>query len=684
VRILLAHNSPYYPSCGGGDRSNRILMEGLAARGHAVRVVARVAKFGAEAERALLEQLALRRVWAEETDGAAIRIELNGVDVRILSRDPRLRAYFASEIREFDPDVIVASTDDPAHLLLDIALRAERARVVYLVRATVAAPFGPDSAMPSAARTEALRRTDGVVAVSEFVAQYARRWAGLDAVHVPISLLEPGDCPCLGRFENHFVTMVNPCAVKGISIFLALAERLPQTEFAAIPTWGTTVKDLAALERLPNVSILQPVDNFDDLLRQTRVVLTPSLWAEARSRVILEAMSRGVPVIASDVGGLAEAKLGVDYLLPVNPVVRYRREVDELMVPVAEIPEQDAGPWQAALERLLSDRPHYEQLSRDSRDAALAYARDLTVLPFESYLRNVLRSPARRQAAAPSPRAPRDAALSAGKRTLLARRATARAREAVPGADLEVLWDGMWIVRAGPYYFPAPGLFDADGPHWLHWTGMAEKCLRDAEDYWFHVYKPKPGDVILDIGAGRGADTFAFSRAVGGTGCVWAIEPHPLSFAALQKLCAWNRLTSVTPLPYACVDAPASFEIETLPVWESSYLRKGAPAPTSCTVEGVPLDTLCASHGIERIDYLKMNIEGAERLALPGATAALRRARFATVAAHDFRAGRGEGEEFRTHGLVRQFLTQAGFELLTRDNDPRYYVPYHVHGFRTK
>ena len=675
MRILLAHNSPYYPSCGGGDRSNRILMEGLAARGHAVRVVARVAQFGAQAERTLLQQLARRRVRAEETDGAAIRIELNGVDVRILSRDPRLRAYFASQIREFEPDVIVASTDDPAHLLLDVALRAGRARVVYLVRATVAAPFGPDSAMPSTARTEALRRTDGVVAVSEFVARYARRWAGLDAIHVPISLLEPGERPYLGRFDNRFVTMVNPCAVKGISIFVALAERLPGTEFAAVPTWGSTAKDLAALERLPNVSILDPVDDFDDLLRQTRVVLVPSLWAEARSRVILEAMSRGVPVLASDVGGLAEAKLGVAYLLPVNPVVRYRREVDELMVPVAEIPEQDAGPWQAALERLLSDRAHYEQLSRDSRETALAYARDLTVVPFESYLQNVLRSPARRRAA-------QDAALSAGKRTLLARRATARARKALPSADLEVLWDGMWIVRAGPYYFPAPGLFDAGGPHWMQWTGMAEKYLRDTEDYWFHVYKPKPGDVIVDLGAGRGEDVFAFSRAVGGAGHVWAIEPHPLSFAALEKLCAWNRLTNVTPLPYACVDAPASFEIETLPVWESSYVRRGAPGPTSATVEGVPLDTLCASHGIQRIDYLKINIEGAERLALPGAVAALSRARFATVAAHDFRADQGEGEEFRTLALVREFLTQAGFELVTRDHDPRYYVPYHVHGFR--
>ena len=46
-----------------------------------------------------------------------------------------------------------------------------------------------------------------------------------------------------------------------------------------------------------------------------------------------------------------------------------------------------------------------------------------------------------------------------------------------------------------------------------------------------------------------------------------------------------------------------------------------------------------------------------------------------------FRAARGEGEEFRTLEFVRKFVAEAGFEIVTRD-DPRYYVPYHVHGVR--
>ncbi|MGO9261925.1 MAG: FkbM family methyltransferase [Bryobacteraceae bacterium] len=852
MRILLAHNSPYYPAFGGGDKSNRLLMESLAARGHRVRVAARVERFGQEAQQRLLAELGGRGIPAS---GAAdcVRFCLNGVEVHILTLQPHVRAWFSSQITAFDPDVILTSTDDPAHLMLEPALRSPRARVVYLVRATVALPFGPDTSFASGFKTAILRQADGVAAVSEYVAGYARRWGGLEAVYVPISLLEPGEFPYVGRFDNRFVTMVNPCAVKGISIFLALARRFPGTGFAAVPTWGTTAADLAALHELPNISVLAPVDDIHEILQRTRVVLAPSLWAEARSRMILEAMARGIPVVASQVGGLGEAMLGMDYLVPVRAVVHYHSAVDELMVPAAEIPEQDIGPWQAVLERLLTDRAHYERLSAASRHAALAYAGSLTCLPFEAYLEKIVQSPRRREAATiagspqpglatagspnpssaaagapipgsaltaspqpssaaagapipgsaltaspqpssaaagslnpvpaiagspnpssaaagspnpspalagpPTPRpafagspipnlaiagspnrgsalaaspTPSSAAagakppLSPEKQRLLAlllrrklagapepaaceretpmwltelqireldaptgraelsSRSTQLAREALPGCDIEIFWDGIWIRRVGPVWFPDPDLFRTAEPNWQRWAGLAEKYLRDAEDYWFHVYKPRPGDVIADIGAGRGEDVFAFAKAVGPAGRVFAIEPHPVSFQALEKFCALNRLSNVTALNYACTDQPARLQIETLPVWESNYVRSGDRSPTSYPVEGLPFDSLFAGRGVERIDFLKMNIEGAERLALPGCRAMLARTRFVCIAAHDFRAARGEGEHFRTLEFVSRFLTQAGFEILTRSGDPRYYVPYHVHGFRSQ
>jgi surfactin synthase thioesterase subunit/glycosyltransferase involved in cell wall biosynthesis len=386
MRILLAQNSLYYPAHGGGDKSNRLLMEALAARGHACRAVARISVFGEREGQCYAAELEKRGVRFDCGSDGVIRFPLAGVDVHVATR-ANLRAYFTAQAEAFRPDVIIASTDDPAQLLLEPALRA--APVVYLARAPLALPFGPDCAFPSEAKTRRVRAARAVVGVSQYVADYISKHSGIPAVHVPISLLEPKEWPMVGAFENEFVVMVNPCAVKGIDIFLALADAFPATAFAAVPTWGTNERDRAELARRPNVRLLQPVDDMNKLLARTRVLLVPSLWAEARSRAVLEAMLCGVPVAASDVGGIPEAKMGVPYLLPVTPIVHYQTRVDEQMVPVAEVPPQDIGPWREALGRLIGDPGHYREIAEQSRAAALDYAARLSAEPFERVLEGV-------------------------------------------------------------------------------------------------------------------------------------------------------------------------------------------------------------------------------------------------------------------------------------------------------
>ena len=437
MRILLAHNSRYYPAYGGGDKSNRLLMEALAERGHACRVVARLSAFGPREHELYLAELAGRSVPVISSDSGAVAFRRRGVEVHVMTNHPHLRARFAAQIAEFAPSVILNSTDDPAQVLFDAALRAQAARVVYLVRATLALPFGADCAFPSGVKTSLLRQADGVVGVSRYVAEYIRRWSGIEAVSLPISLLDPGPYPELGRFDSEFVMLVNPCAVKGISIFLALAVRMPGVRFAAVPTWGTNQKDRAALEALPNVCVLDPVDHIDDLLERTRVLLVPSLWAEARSRIVVEAMLRAVPVLASDVGGIPEAKMGVPYLLPVRPIQKYHTRLDEQMVPLADVPEQDIEPWAGALGRLLADRAHYDELSRASREAALDYAANLSAGPFESYLEEIVRAPRRPRVLDTAGERSPLGQLSPEKRRLLALRLHKQSPSSAwfPGAD---------------------------------------------------------------------------------------------------------------------------------------------------------------------------------------------------------------------------------------------------------
>lgn len=391
MRILLVQNLNYLPEVSGAGRGNRCLLERLSNRGHDCRLLTLSTSVLGYSDRSrYLNELERRSIDITYCSAKLDILRSNGIDVYAVPDKHRLRAQLLDQISNFQPTWTLVSSEDIGQLLLESAISAGHSRIVYLARTTSFLPFGPGSYFEHAAGVQLLHQATGIVSISRFLQGDFQQWANLKASFVPIVALTLGTGPFtdFGCFDSGYVTMINPCAYKGISILLDLAKHMPSVQFAAVPTWGTTTEDITKLKEFSNITILKPVGDIDMIFAQTRILLVPSLWIEAFGRIVAEAMLRGIPVVASNCGGLPEAKLGIDYVIPVRPIMRDSGKVDEKTNPVPIVPEQDIAPWTKAVESLLSNRECYETISKASRDAALAaYAcPDESITQFEDYL----------------------------------------------------------------------------------------------------------------------------------------------------------------------------------------------------------------------------------------------------------------------------------------------------------
>ena len=407
MRILLTANASYVPPRGGATRSNLVWLECMAARGHACRIVAAALPENAAKQAQLAQEGVDRQTLAER-----------GVEVYEADRT-RQAAVLRRQIREFQPDWVLVSSEDLGHVLLHEANESAPGRVVYLAHTPQFFPFGPASWNPDANATELVMRAAAVVAIGHYTGEYIRQHTGRQAVVIHPPIYGSGPFPNLASFDAGLVTMVNPCAVKGISIFAALAERFPAYGFGALPGWGTTAADRAQLAAHPNIATLPNCRHIADFLGRTRILLMPSLWYEGFGLTVVEAMLHGIPVIASDAGGLQEAKMGTPFVAHAPAIERYLPVFDEHSLPQPVIGPVDLQPWEEALRALLTDRALYAHVSAASREAALRFAGGLDAGRMPDFLQSLQPGEVVREG-------PSLANLSGEKRSLLLKLARGR------------------------------------------------------------------------------------------------------------------------------------------------------------------------------------------------------------------------------------------------------------------
>lgn len=219
---------------------------------------------------------------------------------------------------------------------------------------------------------------------------------------------------------------------------------------------------------------------------------------------------------------------------------------------------------------------------------------------------------------------------------------------------------GHWVNQQPGATFVSPDIF----------TGFRDQVADRVKDRWCLAYTPGSGDVVVDLGAGFGDEALIFSSLVGPSGRVIAVEAHPKTFACLEETVRRSGAGNVRCVPCAVSDRDGSLEISDSAAHVSnSVLLGGRTLP----VPAQTLDSLADEVRIDRIDLLKINIEGAEREAVKAMDRIAPRTRHIVIECHDFVADAGGSDRFRTKAEVTAALEALGFRVKNRpDGGPHF------------
>lgn len=394
-RLLFASCHGYVDPSNGAATATRDLMELLASRGVDCRVLSTgILDYHQETPLGpILDGLGVevRRSRASLSGGDTADVydlDLGGVRVTLLptassriehSPDRAESVAFldmADQILErFRPQVLLTYGGHPANLELMARARRRGIAVVFYLH-----NFAYDSAL-------AFRDASGVLVPTDYCRRFYARRIGLECTTIPYPFYPPRIL--VEDRDPKYLTFVNPVLAKGVTVFARIAVELdrlrPDIPLLVVEARGTAdgLADVGLdLSGLRNLHRMANTTDPRDFYRVSRAVLMPSLWLENGGLVAREAMANGIPVLASDRGGLPETlgDAGFVFTVPARCTPGSRE------VPTA----REVAPWVATIQRLWDD-PGWEAEHRiRSLESSRRWDPDLLDTQYVKYFESLL------------------------------------------------------------------------------------------------------------------------------------------------------------------------------------------------------------------------------------------------------------------------------------------------------
>ena len=171
--------------------------------------------------------------------------------------------------------------------------------------------------------------------------------------------------------------------------------------------------------------------------------------------------------------------------------------------------------------------------------------------------------------------------------------------------------------------------------------------------------------VIFDVGAERGRYSTRYLRMFP-QATVYAFEPAPVALSVLNGLAREDERLKVVQAAVCDQVGLVDFHLGAAEVTSSLLEFMGTDTPDHKEVEtfsvpGITIDAFCDEHDIGCIDLLKLDVQGAEMLALRGAWQMIRKQKVGVIFCELLYYPRYKGQCW--HYEVSKFLTDYGYVL---------------------